>query len=86
MTREDCIKRRDELRARRNALVDQISEIDAQSATLSAGGGTKSYTNRSVEDIRKKIAFLDREIARLEARLGLRAHPGRVRSIFVRFV
>lgn len=86
MTRDDCKNRLKELRARRDALVDQLSEIDAQSATLSAGGGTKSYTNRSVDDIKKKIAFLDREIAKLEARLGLRAHPGRIKPIFVRYV
>lgn len=86
MTRDDCNNRLKELRARRDALVDQLSEIDAQSATLSAGGGTKSYTNRSVDDIKKKIAFLDREIAKLEARLGLRAHPGRIKPIFVRYV
>lgn len=86
MTRDDCKNRLKELRARRDALVDQLSEIDAQSATLSAGGGTKSYTNRSVDDIKKKIAFLDREIAKLEARLGLRTHPGRIKPIFVRYV
>ena len=85
MTRKDCMKRRDELRAKRDALVDQLAETDTQSATLSAGGGSKSYTNRTVEDLKKKIQFLDREIARLDARLGLRSNPGIVKSIFVRY-
>lgn len=86
MTREDCKARRDELVAKRVALVDQIAETDAQSATLSGGGGSKSYTNRSVDDLKKKVAFLDREIARLDARLGYRSDPRRVKSIFVRYI
>ena len=85
MTREECKARRDELRAKRDALVDQIAETDAQSASLSAGGGSKSYTNRTVDDLKKKVKFLDREIAKLDARLGLRSDPSRVKSIFVRY-
>lgn len=86
MTREQAKTRRDELQAKRDVLVDQIAEADTQSATVSAGGGSKSYTNRSVDDLKKKVAFLDREIAKLDARLGLRADPSAVRTIGVRFV
>lgn len=86
MTREQAKTRRDALQVKRDALVDQIAEADAQSATVSAGGGSKSYTNRSVADLEKKIKFLDREIAKLDARLGLRANPSAVRTIGVRYV
>lgn len=85
MTREQARTRRDELQAKRDALVDQIAEADTQSATISAGGGSKSYTNRSVDDLKKKVAFLDREIAKLDARLGLRPNPGRIVSIYPRY-
>ena len=86
MTRAQAKTRRDELQAKRDALVDQIAEADTQSATVSAGGGSKSYTNRSVDDLKKKVAFLDREIAKLDAWLGLRADPSAVRTIGVRYV
>lgn len=86
MTREQAKLRRDELQAKRDAIIDQIADADAQSATVSAGGGSKSYTNRSVDDLKKKVAVLDREIAKLDARLGLRADPNAIRTIGVRFV
>lgn len=86
MTREQAKLRRDELQAKRDAIVDQIADADAQSATVSAGGGSKSYTNRSVDDLKKKVAVLDREIAKLDARLGLRADPNAIRTIGVRYI
>lgn len=59
-----------ELERRRDALVDQLSETDAASASVSAGSGSRSYSNRSVSDIRAKIAFLGAEISALRYRLG----------------
>ncbi|MBR2983544.1 MAG: hypothetical protein IKC80_10010 [Kiritimatiellae bacterium] len=86
MTRKDAEVRVKKLQAQRDALVDQIADADVTSATISAGGGSKSYTNRSVDDLKKKVAFLDHEIAKLEARLGYRSHPGAIRHIFPRYV
>ena len=59
MTRTEAQERKRELEKRRDALVDQIAAVDAQSASMSSGGGSKSYTNRSVADLKAKIAFLD---------------------------
>ena len=85
MTRADAITRKQTLEERRTALVDQLAAVDAQSASVSSGGGSKSYTNRSVADIKAKIAFLDRDIARLEHRLGQRPSPGAARHIDITF-
>lgn len=85
MTREEIESRISQLEERRDALVDQLTDIDAQSATVSSGGGSKSYTNRSVADIKSKIKFCDREIARLNARLGSGRSPSSIQTIRVRF-
>lgn len=85
MTREDAQSRRAELEKRRDALVDQLTEIDTQSASFSAGGGSKSYTNRSVDDIKAKIAFVDKEIARIDYMLGDAANPNAPTMVEVRF-
>lgn len=75
MTIEEKRQRRNELETKRNALVDQLASIDTTSGSLSSGGGSKSYTNRSVDDIKAKIAFLDDEIARLNAEISGRPSP-----------
>ena len=85
MTREETQSRIAELEQRRNALIDQLTEIDTQSATMSSGGGSKSYTNRSVADIKEKIAFIDREIARLNFAIGLGPDPSTPTTVEVRF-
>lgn len=85
MTREDAQGRKAELERRRNALVDQLTEIDTQSASISTGGGSKSLTNRSVADIKAKIAFVDKEIARLDYMLGNAANPNAPTMVEVRF-
>ncbi len=85
MTREETQSRIAELEQRRNALIDQLTEIDTQSATMSSGGGSKSYTNRSVADIKAKIAFIDREIARLNFSIGLGPDPSMPTTVEVRF-
>ena len=85
MTREDVQSRIAELERRRNVLDDQITEIDTQSASVSSGGGSKSYTNRSVADIKAKIAFIDREIARLNFSIGLGPNPSTPTTVEVRF-
>ena len=85
MTREDVQNRIAELERRRNVLVDQLTEIDTQSASISSGGGSKSYTNRSVADIKAKIAFLDREIAGLNFAIGLGPNPSTPTTVEVRF-
>ncbi len=85
MTRSEAISRKADLEAKRTALVDQLLEADSQSASLSAGGGSKSFTNRSVADIKAKIAFCDAEIAKLDYRLGLGPDPARPLTVEVRF-
>lgn len=85
MTRAEATTRKQTLEERRNALVDQLAAVDAQSATISSDGGSRSYTNRSVSDLRAKIAFLDKEIAKLEYRLGQRPSPSAARRIDITF-
>lgn len=75
MTRKEAIARRAELERRRDALVDQLSETDAASASVSSGSGARSYSNRSVSDVRAKIAFLNAEISALDYRLGAGPDP-----------
>lgn len=70
MTRQDAIDRKSILEKRREALVDQLTSIDASSASFSVGGGSKSYTNRSIADIKGKIRFIEEEIAALDAALA----------------
>lgn len=85
MTREQIITRKAELERRRDALVDQLTSVDAASATISGNGGSKSYTNRGVADIRAKIRYVEREIARLSAALSGSPAPGGIRTIYARF-
>ena len=85
MTRTEAQERKRELEKRRDALVDQLAAVDAQSASMSSGGGSKSYTNRSVADLKAKIAFLDKEIARLAYRLGTGSNPDASRRINITF-
>jgi len=85
MTREQAEIRKAELEGRRNALVDQLTAVDAQSASVSAGAGSRSYTNRSVADIKAKIAYLDQEIARLAYALGQGQDPSMPTTVEVRF-
>lgn len=59
-----------ELEAKRSALVDQLTSTDASSISVSAGGGSKSISSRSVAEIKEKIKFIDREIARLRGVCG----------------
>lgn len=85
MTRESLQARKEELQQRRDALVDQLTETDSQSASISAGGGSKSFTNRQVDDIKKKIAFIDQEIARIGYALGECPNPNAPTTVEVRF-
>lgn len=86
MTREEAQLRKAKYEERRNALFDQLTELDTQSASMSSGGGSKSYTNRSVADIKAKIASCDWEIARLDYMLGLGPNPNMPTTVEVRFV
>lgn len=85
MTRAEGEQRREYLQNRIQELENQLLAVDASSATLSSGGGSKSYTNRSVADLKEKIAFARRELARIEARLGLRKSPDAIVSIQPRY-
>ncbi len=85
MTAEEITKRISELEDRRAKLVDQLTDVDTHSATLSAGGGSKSYTNRSIADIKAKIKFVDREISRLNARLSGGGGSGSIKTIYAEF-
>ena len=78
----------EELKAQRTALKRQLFAVDAQSATMSAGGGAKSYTNRSVADLKEKIAAIESEIAAVCNSIGepLPFCPtGGVKRILTRF-
>lgn len=86
MMTDELNERLDELKAKRKALVDQLLEADVSSATISAGSGSKSYTNRAVSELQAKIRICDREIARVEAALGLRPSPGSVIGIYPRYI
>jgi uncharacterized small protein (DUF1192 family) len=85
MTREALEQRKLTLEARLEALVDQLTEADASQATVSSGAGSKSYSNRSVAELERKIRVCRREIARIDAKLGLRPSPGGIRTIYARF-
>ena len=85
MTRAECESELKKLEARRRELVELITAPDVQSATHSAGGGSDSYTNRSVDDLEKKLRRVNREIAKLEARLGRRSDPAAIKPVFVRY-
>jgi len=84
MTREEAQQRIKTLEARRQALVDQLTETDAASASVSSGSGSKSYSNRSVAEIERKIRYCSREIARLSAMLAGRPSGG-IQTIYARF-
>ena len=85
MTRETLEQRKQTLEARLEALVDQLTEADTSSASVSSGAGSKSYSNRSVAELERKIRVCRREIARIDAKLGQRPSPGGIRTIYARF-
>ena len=85
MTRQQAIDMKRELEANRQELVRHLSAVDAQSASLSVGGGSKSYTNRSVADIKAKIKFIDGEIARLDAMLGTAPDRSQPQNVYIEF-
>lgn len=60
----------DELLQQRIALKRQLFAVDSHSVSLSAGGGSKSLTNRSIADLKEKIAAIENEIAALCGELG----------------
>lgn len=51
-----------ELEERRLELKRQLFAADSQSASLSSGGGSKSFTNRSIAELKEKIAAVENEI------------------------
>lgn len=85
MTRSEAQERYRALEAKRNALVDQLAEIDTQSATVSMGGGSKSFSNRSVADIKAKIKFVEAELKRLGFALGALPDPTLPKRIAPRY-
>lgn len=84
MTRAEAQTRKAELEAKLHRLEGQLLETDAASATLSTGDGSNSYTNRSVDDIKKKITYCKREIAKLGDMLAGRSSGG-IKTIYARF-
>lgn len=52
------------------ALVEQRNAADATSASISSTGGAKSYTNRTVLEIERKIAAAQLDYDTLLHRLG----------------
>ena len=60
-----------ELLDQRRALKRQLFSVDAQSSSIAAGGGSKSFTARSVRDIKEKIAAVENEIVAVCGELGV---------------
>jgi hypothetical protein len=84
MTRAEALNRKRKLEAQLERLEDQLLSVDVTSATLSTGDGSNSYTNRSVDDIKKKIVYCKREIAKLEGLLAGRPSGG-IQTIYAEF-
>jgi len=79
MTRKEAESALADVKASLVALNRQRAEADAQSATISAGGGSKSYTNRNVADLDAKIAAVKLDYDTLLWRLGRSSNnPGPV--------
>ena len=85
MTRQEMLDRRDELIRKRNALVDRMAADDCASETIASGGGSHSRTNRDPVALRKKIAFVEREIAQLSCALGEGPDPSSSKTVYVNF-
>lgn len=86
MTRAEGQQRREYLQKRIQEIENQLLANDVSSGSYSSGGGSKGYTNRSVDDLERKIAFARRELARIEAKLGLRGSPDSIVHVKPRFV
>ena len=84
MTRAEALNRKRKLEAHLEQLEDQLLSVDVTSATLSTGDGSNSYTNRSVDDIKKKITYCKREIAKLGDMLAGRSSGG-IKTIYAEF-
>lgn len=85
-------RQRQNLRANRDRLVGWINEIDrvihdiavkgTASATLSAGGGSKSYTHIDLASLRSLRADYADELVQIKRKLG-GALPGGIRRIMI---
>lgn len=84
VTREEAQNRKAQLEARLHRLEDQLLETDASSASISSGSGSKSYSNRSVAELERKIRYCKREIAKLGDMLAGRGSGG-IKTIYARF-
>lgn len=84
MTRAEALNRKRKLEAQLERLEDQLLSVDVTSATLSTGDGSNSYTNRAVDDIKKKITYCKREIAKLDGLLAGRPSGG-IQTIYAEF-
>ena len=85
MTRAEALNRKRKLEAQLERLEDQLLSVDVTSATLSTGDGSNSYTNRSVDDIKKKTNYCKRQIAKLGDMLAGRPGPGAIKTIYAEF-
>ena len=77
-----------ELLANRRELQRMLFAVDASSATISAGGGSQSYTNRSVAELKQKLAAVEAEILAVCGELGEPppfTPAGGVKTVKVRF-
>jgi hypothetical protein len=95
MTREEYIaahmggdegKRFDILAAKRKTLATLEADyyaLQTQSASISAGGGAKSYTQVALAEKWDRILRLRAEIRRDEADLGLASPPKRLRQLYI---
>lgn len=60
-----------ELEEQRMTLKRQLFSADSQSASISSGGGSKSYTNRAIAELKEKIAAVENEIVAVCNDLGV---------------
>lgn len=85
MTEEKLKERKDFLETRISELEDQLLSADANSASVSAGGGSKSYTNRSVADLKAKLAYARKELKKVNYQLGEGENPSAIKTVYVGF-
>ena len=85
MDREKLQERKTYLEGKIAELEDQLLSADANSASVSAGGGSKSYTNRSVADLKAKLSYAKRALAKVNFQLGEGANPSAIKTVYVGF-
>lgn len=85
--KEKYTARYTELEAKRDALMDKIADASGgvSSASISGGAGSKSYSNKSISELREALKAVNMELARLYALLNGLPAPGAIRRHYATF-